>query len=223
MTKDTSSHFLLGYGNKAVTPPSSEYTQAFRGLYALPRTAPVLVRSEIDISQTTDDHLQPITISTSREAFREIPIQSSPQRMHGLNRSESHFATSYSDVPFPRTEYHEKFKVQRGSPKPSLVRTDRPTGNIFPVECDTLDYISETKRAYVYDPSSSSERPCPASSSNLRESHFTLGSSTATCTPESTSHSHYAKRAGLRGSSQQDPEILSLRDELSKSHFSLCD
>jgi len=227
MTKDTSSHFSLSYGTLSPISTRSEYSREFqkRGLVA--RMEPIRCRSEIDITQAIDDDSKLANASTYRGAFPPHSVDHHSKHVSSSDRSKSHFAMAYSNVPMPRTEYSDEFKANSSFPKRmslSAPRSDRVDTNIFPTECEHTDYTSETKRAYVYVEPTIVEDSSMTSASKLRESHFSLGSKTESSKLESTSHSHYAKRPGLGGrSSLEDPEIIALRQELSRSHFSLCD
>jgi len=227
MTKDTSSHFLFGYRGESDPTSVSEYSRAFKELEGVSRTFPVNASSEIDISHMEDDMPHTIMVSASREAFRAHPLPVPVPGSKHCCRSESHFAMSYSQVVVPKTEYKDEFKAKQATPSTERMsaRSDRCHGGLLPVECDHTDYTSEMKRSYVTLPANVSRVSCMESASKLRGSHFTIGSLSESPNPRvvSTSHSHYGKRAGLRGTSRNDPEIVSLREELSKSHFSLCD
>jgi len=225
MTKDTSSHFSLSYRSSHPIYTKSAYACEFKTPGLVGRMEPIRCRSEIDITQAMDNESKLTNASTYRGAFPPHSVDHHSMHVSSSDRSQSHFAMAYSNFPMPRTEYSDEFKANSSFPKRmslSAPRSDRVDTNIFPTECKHTDYTSETKRAYVYVEPTIVEDSCMNSASKLRESHFSLGSKTESSKLESTSHSHYAKRPGLGGrSSLEDPEIIALRQELSRSHFPL--
>jgi len=232
MPHRSDSNFFFGYQSEACFVGKSEYAHSFTEGDAIPkRESYKSISSSVNPILHYEDE-EPFPRSSTHDAYRgdgvTIPLDSLVKPI----RTESHFSIGYVAHATPKTEYKDVFDAVAAStvishrpPKPPRIRAE----SIFPCECDSVDYVTESQRALPKrTPLNTTQQNHSAmdcvNSSKLRESHFTLGSISPDSykTPKSTAHSHYAKRIGL-GARAPDPDIISMRHELSRSHFSFCE
>jgi hypothetical protein len=225
MTNDRSSHIRFGYGSSNMPSSKSEYTESYLGKQSVPgRVSCDHMSKRNPITMCEDYDCSRAWKSASQDAFPLHVVTDFGVNECKKVRTESHFIMGYTHGPFVDSEYSEKFK-SRGFPSaPMNSRNNhlRDPPPFFASECDGSDYTSESKRAFKIPHGYSSQPAHNSSRAKLGGSNFTLGPASVDPVTLSTSHSHYAKRSGL-GKGRRDPEIIALKEELSKSHFSLCD
>jgi hypothetical protein len=226
MPQGTTSHFRFGFRSLDETASASEYSKSYSGGRLMPGRVSLSQMTRSNPITLSDDHVSlKIPRSTTHDAYTAHEINDTRTNESKKTRTESHFIMGYVHGPFVDSEYSAKFKsvgfpINPPSSKNHRTLDSRP---FFSTECEQTDYTSESKRAFTMSPGYSN-LPIHHSSSHakLRGSNFSLGSASVDPVTLSTSHSHYAKRSGL-GKQRKDPEIIAIKEELSKSHFSLCD